>query len=307
MNKNFEYESIDRSLAIESAKRLIIDSIWKNSYIELPRAITFPETNEIFEGRVPENASVEKVIVVNNIKHAWQFLLDNIDYPIDYQLICEYNHLIGEGGLYSNPGKLRTMTVGITGTDFVPQIPSYDFVKERLDAIAEISNPVERALTYFLELSRGQWFNNGNKRTAQMVTNHALLQANCGLFALPTNQYEQFVEKLLSYYESGNEATISDFLYTNGVELLPSGLTPKMIFNQGYESVTQFLHDQKIITEKAKSEQEKRDNEFSKSSPFRKRSNLNAFEERIKAAQLKEQTEKLRGNDLVPKNHNPKL
>ncbi len=81
--------------------------------IELVKGITFPETQEIFEGRIPANADVEKVIVVNNLKRARIFLFDNLDYPLDIQLATEYNRIIGEGGLYQTLGKLRDQIVRI--------------------------------------------------------------------------------------------------------------------------------------------------------------------------------------------------
>ena len=40
--------------------------------------------------------SVDDIVTVNNIKRAWRFLLDNIDYPVDWQYIREYNRIIGE-------------------------------------------------------------------------------------------------------------------------------------------------------------------------------------------------------------------
>ena len=91
---NFEYIKTDRKTAVAAAKRLVVDSIWKSANIELVKGITFPETQEIFEGRIPANADVEKVIVVNNLKRAWMFLFDNLDYPLDLQLASENNRII---------------------------------------------------------------------------------------------------------------------------------------------------------------------------------------------------------------------
>jgi hypothetical protein len=106
----FEYNETDRETAIYTAKRLVIDSIWKIANIEIRKGITFPETVEIFEGRVPAGSDVEKVVVVNNLKHAWQFLLDNVDYPLDFQLVSEYNRLVG-AGMEKDPGKLRIVQI----------------------------------------------------------------------------------------------------------------------------------------------------------------------------------------------------
>ena len=68
------------------AKRNIVDSIYKESRLE-GIAITFPETNEIYEGRAVAGMSVDDIVKVNNLKHAWQFILDTVEYPIDLRYI----------------------------------------------------------------------------------------------------------------------------------------------------------------------------------------------------------------------------
>ena len=64
------------------AKRNIVDSIYKESKLE-GIAITFPETNEICEGRAVAGMSVDDIVKVNNLKHAWEFVLETVEYPID--------------------------------------------------------------------------------------------------------------------------------------------------------------------------------------------------------------------------------
>ncbi|PHI39374.1 hypothetical protein CBG46_01135 [Actinobacillus succinogenes] len=203
----------------------MVDSIWKSANIELVKGINFPETQEIFEGRIPANADVEKVIVVNNLKRAWMFLFDNLDYPLDLQLASEYNRIIGEGGLYSNPGKLRDQIVRISGTNYIPLIPSYENVREQINWVNKIENPIDKGLEIFTLSSRGQWFNNGNKRTAQMLANHLFLQDNAAVLAIPDIHKEQFMEHLVNYYESDDSLILKNFLYETSVEMLPSGLT----------------------------------------------------------------------------------
>ena len=95
----------DRRTAVELAKRLLVDLIWRTAKIEVD-GVTFPDTQEIFDGRAPEGMSVDDIVTVNNIKRAWGFLLGNIDYPVDWQYIREYNRIIGEGRV-RDAGRLR--------------------------------------------------------------------------------------------------------------------------------------------------------------------------------------------------------
>lgn len=60
--------------------------------------------------------TVDEIATVNNIKHAWQFLLQNIDYPIGWQYVAEYNRIVGEG-LVRDAGMLRAFGVRIGGVE----------------------------------------------------------------------------------------------------------------------------------------------------------------------------------------------
>lgn len=163
----------DRRTAVELAKRLLVDSIWRTAKIEVD-GVTFPDTQEIFDGRAPEGMSVDDIVTVNNIKRAWRFLLDNIDYPVDWQYIREYNRIIGEG-LVRDAGRLREYGVRIGGTGWVPEIPTVESPQERVRGILEESEGEDTAMLLFGAVTRGQWFSDGNKRTALMVANHQLI------------------------------------------------------------------------------------------------------------------------------------
>lgn len=163
----------DRRTAVELAKRLLVDSIWRTAKIEVD-GVTFPDTQEIFDGRAPEGMSVDDIVTVNNIKRAWRFLLDNIDYPVDWQYIREYNRIIGEG-LVRDAGRLREYGVRIGGTGWVPEIPAVESSQERVRGILEESEGEATAMLLFGAVTRGQWFSDGNKRTALMVANHQLI------------------------------------------------------------------------------------------------------------------------------------
>ncbi|BFK40917.1 MULTISPECIES: Fic family protein [Bifidobacterium] len=213
----------DRRTAVELAKRLLVDSIWRTAKIEVD-GVTFPDTQEIFDGRAPEGMSVDDIVTVNNIKRAWRFLLDNIDYPVDWQYIREYNRIIGEG-LVRDAGRLREYGVRIGGTGWVPEIPTVESSQERVRGILEESEGEDTAMLLFGAVTRGQWFSDGNKRTALMVANHQLIHDGIGVFSIPPEDKAQFVSMLLRYYETGDYSRLSDWLSQNAVGHVPGGLT----------------------------------------------------------------------------------
>lgn len=213
----------DRRTAVELAKRLLVDSIWRTAKIEVD-GVTFPDTQEIFDGRAPEGMSVDDIVTVNNIKRAWRFLLGNIDYPVDWQYIREYNRIIGEG-LVRDAGRLREYGVRIGGTGWVPEIPTVESPQERVRGILEESEGEDTAMLLFGAVTRGQWFSDGNKRTALMVANHQLIHDGIGVFSIPPEDKAQFVSMLLRYYETGDYSRLSDWLSQNAVGHVPGGLT----------------------------------------------------------------------------------
>ena len=91
---------------------------------------------------------MDDIVTVNNIKRAWGFLLDNIDYPVDWQYIREYNRIIGEG-LVRDAGRLREYGVRIGGTGWVPEIPTVESPQERVRGILEESEGEDTAMLLF--------------------------------------------------------------------------------------------------------------------------------------------------------------
>ena len=61
------------------AKRNIVDYIWKSAHLE-GLAVTYPDTEAIFNGLSVAGVSVKDIIAVNNLKHAWQFVLDILSF-----------------------------------------------------------------------------------------------------------------------------------------------------------------------------------------------------------------------------------
>ena len=211
-------------MAVELAKRLLIDVMWKTANIEVD-GITFPDVQEIFEDRAPENMTVNDIIVVNNIKRAWMFLFENVDQPIDWQYISEYNRILSEG-LIRDTGKLRTNDVRIGGTDWIPDLPTMESSHDdEITSLTKTRSPEDRALLMFCRITRRQWFNDGNKRTALMAANHALINAGIGIFSISPSLKREFTTKLLHYYESNDDVPFRSWLKDNAIGRLPGGIT----------------------------------------------------------------------------------
>ena len=70
------------------AKRNLIDSIWKSAKIEGIN-VTFPQTYAIVEKAAVQNVSVEDILKITNLKHAWQILIQEPEAPLTLEWLCK--------------------------------------------------------------------------------------------------------------------------------------------------------------------------------------------------------------------------
>ncbi|MCI8650755.1 MAG: cell filamentation protein Fic [Anaerotruncus sp.] len=194
------------------AKRNIVDYIWKSAKLE-GLGVTYPDTEAIFNGMSVAGVKVSDIVAVNNLKHAWQFVLENATYPVDYPYICQINRLVGGDHLIFGAGYLRKVAVSIGGTTWKPEIPSEDSVKEELSEIGQIVEPQERAVTLMLYIMRRQMFLDGNKRTAMLAANAVMIAGGCGILTIPVELQPEFTKMLVQFYETAEMEPLKNFLY----------------------------------------------------------------------------------------------
>ena len=199
------------------AKRNIVDYIWKSAKLE-GLGVTYPDTEAIFNGLGVGNVPVTEIIAINNLKRAWQFVLDNLDHRADYNYICSINQLVGGDNLIYGAGFIRSIPVTMGGTSWRPDMPIESQIKEELADIQEILCPTEMAITLMLYLMRKQMFLDGNKRTAMLAANQVMISSGCGILSVPIEKQHPFRELLIPYYEKGDMAGISQFVYDQCID-----------------------------------------------------------------------------------------
>lgn len=218
---------------VEFAKRQIVDSIYKEARVEGIN-VTFPETQQIYDGFLVNSLSYEDTTKIINLKHAWFFVFDSLEYPFDLRYMRHINAII-ETNLIRNAGVVRNISVRISGTDWIPEIPSPEKIDREINRIRQIENPTDRSLELMLSVMRGQYFEDGNKRTAQLVANHEMISNGCGIISVPVGLKAEFSSLLVDYYESDDSNRIKEFLYDACI----SG------FSRGYR-----LSDEEIATQR---------------------------------------------------------
>lgn len=200
-------------LNIDFAKRNMVDTIYKQALLE-GVAVTFLDTETIIEGGKINNVSADDVQKINNLKHAWQLILDEgvITLKSDYDLLCLINRLVEEG-FYYNAGQLRSVPVSISGTKWKSELPIESQVKERLAEIMDVDTDVyTKAIQALLFVTKKQLFIDGNKRTSVIFANHILISHGAGLIAVPEEKGAEYKKLLIEYYETDQSEEIATFL-----------------------------------------------------------------------------------------------
>lgn len=112
-------------------------------------------------------------------------------------------------------GKLRNGKVLISGTEYVPEIPTESEVKTKLSEILKIENITQRTIKYMLYGMRSQLFWDGNKRTSMICANKILIQAGKGILTVQDKDLKEFSELLTEFYNTNQSEKIEKFLYNN--------------------------------------------------------------------------------------------
>lgn len=214
MNNYFDKFNMIKESNIFLAKRNIIDLIWKSCHIEGIN-ITFSETQRIYNGGNIARLRIDEIQTINNLKHAWNYLLNSLDIEDDINFIKSINSLIGSN-LIDRAGEIRIYEVKMGGTNWKPEIPDENKVKENLTTIKENSVSItDEAITKMLYLMKTQFFNDGNKRTSILLANKILISNGKGILNVPIELDIKFEELLINYYETNDMEKIKRFFYDN--------------------------------------------------------------------------------------------
>ena len=183
------------------------------------RAVTFPQTQTILNGVNVPNVQLDDIQAILNMRDAWKFLLSTINEEVTFGYWCKLNEYIARNEALEW-GKLRTGSVGISGTDYEPPIPNKEKTIEELENILSVSDAsaTDKALEAFVWGTRGQFFWDGNKRTSLVLANKILVSSGSGIMTITDKYMEQFNTLLLNYYNTGKSEELKQFLYENAIQ-----------------------------------------------------------------------------------------
>lgn len=211
MGKFTDKYHLNKSQSLFLAKKGQIKNIYCGMKME-NRAVTLDQTRAILNGVNVPNVQLDDIQAILNMRDTWEYLLQTVEEKITFAYWCKLNEYIARNEALEW-GKLRTGSVGISGTDYVPPIPEKEQVITTLEDIVSDKGmtATDKALEVFTWGTRGQYFWDGNKRTSLMLANKILISAGAGIMTITDKYMEQFNVLLLEYYNTGKSSELIYF------------------------------------------------------------------------------------------------
>jgi Fic family protein len=195
----------------KESERLAIDLSWKSSQIE-GNTYSLLETERLLKDKeTAAGKHKDEATMLLNHKEAIDFIVSNPDYldPISIRSIEDiHSILMKELGVDRN---IRTSRVGITGTNFKPldnEFQIRDALQQMCMLVNARTNVFEKSLLLLVLLSYIQAFEDGNKRTARIVSNACLISNSYCPISFRTVDSIAFKEAMLIFYEQNNISAI---------------------------------------------------------------------------------------------------
>jgi len=188
-------------------ERLAIDLSWKSSQIE-GNTYSVLETERLLKDKeTAAGKTKNEAVMLLNHKEALDFLVANYDYvkPLSLHAIEDiHSILMKELDVERN---IRKRNVGISGTNYRPLDNEFQ-IKEAMEEMCSLitlkQNVFDKALLILLLISYIQPFNDGNKRTARIVSNAILMVNHYCPISFRTVDSTEYKKAMLIFYEQNN-------------------------------------------------------------------------------------------------------
>ena len=198
------------------AKKVLVSNIYNSAKLE-GLNITFPETQTILDGVNVSGVKLDDINCVLNMRDAWKEVLNNINEELSIDFICKINSFVSRNESLKW-GVLRDGKVGISETNYIPDIPVYEIVEKEISNILKIEEVTLRAIKFMLYSMRKQLFWDGNKRTSTICANKIMIENGCGIIKVPDSKLKDFTILLSEYYTTNKNDKIKQFIYENCID-----------------------------------------------------------------------------------------
>ncbi len=186
---------------------LAIDLSWKSGEIE-GNTYTLLETEVLIKyKKLAEGKKQEDAIMLLNHKDALDFIIAEPDYlkPLTISRIEDIHSLLIKNlGVERN---IRKRGVGVGGTEYKP-LSLEQQIEEVMQQMCDLVNATnivfEKAFLLLVLLSYIQPFNDGNKRTAHIISNAILMENSYCPLSYRSVKASDYKKAMLLFYEQNN-------------------------------------------------------------------------------------------------------
>jgi prophage maintenance system killer protein len=194
-------------------ERIVIEFSWKSSVIE-GNTYSLLETERLIrESKETVGKTKQEAQMILNHKKAFDFVLQ---YKSEYKKnslksIEEIHSILVEH--LNVPKNIRNTPVGIVGSDYKPLDNKFqinDAIEKMLHLIDKKESFFEQSFLLLLLLSYIQAFEDGNKRTARMMSNSILLANDSCPLSYRTVDELEYKKATLLFYEQGSIAMLKE-------------------------------------------------------------------------------------------------
>lgn len=188
-------------------ERLAIDLSWKSSQIE-GNTYSLLETERLLkEKETASGKTKDEATMLLNHMEALDFILDHQDFvkPVTIARIEDLHSILIKD---LNVGRnIRKRRVGISGTNYKPLDNEFQ-IREALQSLCDLvnskTNVFEKALLVLVLISYIQPFEDGNKRTARIISNAILMNEGYCPISFRTVDSIDYKKAMLIFYEQNN-------------------------------------------------------------------------------------------------------
>lgn len=196
--------------------RLLIDLSWNSSRLE-GNTYSLLETERLLAAGIEaESRDPLETQMILNHKFAIEFLVETAEEAAFDRLTILNLHALLSDNLLQNPadgGRLRTSSVGITGSVFEP-LQNPHRIEEYFDALvakaAAVADPLEQCLFTLVQLPYLQPFIDVNKRVSRLAANIPLMIENLCPLSFVDVEPRDYAIAMLAVYEQNDIAPIRD-------------------------------------------------------------------------------------------------
>ena len=220
-------KSVERS--VFRYKQMLAQIVFDFSVLE-GNPFTYPEVKTLLDGVTVGGRKVSDHEQVLNLAAAAKelfSLVKNRRFCLDKAVFDRLHGIVAreealEWGHFRGEGEIVDLTphVSIGAGKFIPSHstePDAKSLKQRfrqgVSALrAEVPDPRERAMAFFLFGAFHQFYFDGNKRTSRFMMNGVLMSHGMDAISVPAVRAREFNQKMINFYVSKNATEMMDFL-----------------------------------------------------------------------------------------------